>query len=617
MSDHTEGAELRAELKLVISHFEDYLSATISARNLSQRDRDYKNNFQWTSEEKQKLLMDDRNQAPIVNNHIKPKIEGLKGLLVQRRTDPKAFPRNQKDEKAAEAVTDGLRYVNDNTDMDTVESNVADDFFTEGTGSAIIEIKNTAHGKEIEVNWIPWDRYYYDPHSRFLDFNDKQYDGIVIWMDASVAGRLFKLEANEIAGLLIESSDETFEDRPRWIDGKRKRIRVCQHFYLKDGTWKMCYFTSTRFLIEPKDSPYLDEDGVPRNPIESQSAYIDRDNNRFGEVRYLIDLQDEINHRHSKYLHLLSVRQTMSRQGAIDDIPALKRELAKPDGHVEYKGDKGDFDILPTGDMADAQFKLLQEAKDQIGAKSFSAPLAGTSKADLSGKAEQLRQQAATTELASLYAGLAAWKRRIYRQIWMRIKQFWDREKWIRVTDDTTKLRWVGLNQQITLTDLLNEKMQDESLPLIERKQAAAQFQQMLQSQDPRLEQLVDVKNDVTELDLDIIIEQSLDTVNIQNEQFELVAKIMQTRPDEIPLGVLLKLSSLRDKDKIIKEIEEGQKAAQQASQERNQLEMQKEQATTAEKQAKAGKIKAEELQTNVQTQLILETPPDDTGVVI
>ena len=216
-------------------------------------------------------------------------------------------------------------------------------------------------------------------------------------MDVETLIETFNIKKDEQDSILqdggfMQSIYETFSDRPTWVDRKNKRVRVCQHYFKKNGVWHVCHFMHDRFLVEPSPVKYVDEDGIPVNPIEAVSAYIDRENNRFGEVRYLIDLQDEINHRRSKYLFMLSNRQTIGRKGAIDDIPSMKRELSKPNGHVEYKGEKGDFDILGTNDMADAQYRLLQESIDQIGSKSFSAPLSGGTKADLSGKAEQLRQ---------------------------------------------------------------------------------------------------------------------------------------------------------------------------------------------------------------------------------
>jgi len=52
---------------------------------------------------------------------------------------------------------------------------------------------------------------------------------------------------------LSPEGEETFDDRPQWIDHKNNRIRVCQHFFIEKGVWKLAYFTETRFLIEPMD----------------------------------------------------------------------------------------------------------------------------------------------------------------------------------------------------------------------------------------------------------------------------------------------------------------------------------------------------------------------------
>lgn len=606
------------DLATVKGHVEDFLNNTEFARILSERDRDYKDHKQWTAEEEARLRA--RNQAAIVVNRIKPKVEGLKGLLISRRTDPKALPRTKHHEKAAEAITDALRFVNDNVDLDQIELDVADNVFVEGYGAAITEVKRRGDEREITVTHIPWDRYYFDVHSRRLSFQDKRYDGIIIWMDYEEVQEIFGVETDY---LLYGDGSGTFDDRPRWIDTTRKRVRVCQHFYKREGVWWMCYFTASGFLIEPMVSPYLDDNDQPVNPIEAVSANIDRDNNRFGEVRYWIDLQDEINHRRSKFLHMLSVRQTAAARGAIPDIPALKRELAKPDGHVEYTGEKGAFEVLNTGDMAEAQLMLLQDSKNELDSVGFNAQLSGERQGDLSGRAISNLQSAAMNELSSLYAGLNSWKKRIYTQIWYRIRQFWDEETWIRILDDQSRIRWVGLNQQITVQQLLEEQINDESLDLRTRQEAAALFQKMMQSQDPRLNEITEVRNDVAELSVDINIETALDTPNIQAEQFELLAAIAQGR-SEIPFAALLRLSSLRDKDAIIKEIEAQQQAAGQAAQQVQAIEQMKVQVESAEKAAKAKKYEAEiqkleqeSIQTMIQNHLLVEQPPKDSAVVL
>lgn len=599
---------------------DDWLTITEDARYLSERDRDYKDNKQWTDEEI--TTLNARNQAPVTVNRIYPKVEGMKGLLVSRKTDPKAYGRTPKHEKAAEVVTDALKYVSDNVDLDQVKLDVADNIFTEGYGAAIVEIKETPQGPEIDVNRVPWDRYYFDYRSRRLDFADKMWDGIVIWMSVQDAMSVFRISRSKAESLLAENSsyDETFEDRPldavSWIDTKEERIRVCQHFELDKGEWKMGFLSSEDWLIKPIPSPYLDEFGRPTNPIESQAANIDRENARFGPVRYWIDMQKELNHRRSKFLHLLSTRQTAGRKGAIPDVSALKRELSRADGHVEYNGEKGDFEMLNTGDMAEAQFTLYQDGKQELDAVGFNAQLSGERQGDLSGRAIVSLQQAAVNELSSLYNGIAQWEKRIYRQIWCRIKQSWTEEKWIRVTDDKPKLRYVGLNQQITLQMQLEELIDDESIDLPFRQQYLQQFQ-MLQQQNPMaLQQIVEVRNELGELDMDIILDVSIDSINAQMEQFDLMAKIAQTRP-EIPFEEVIKLSTLRNKDEIIKSMEARAQANSQAQQQAQQLEQGKTMAETEEKTAKARKAHAEADRETIQTELLIENPPDDSAVVI
>ena len=551
-------------LEKVKTQVEEFLTQTQSARAASERDRDYVDHKQWTQAEIEKLT--GRQQAPIVVNRIKPKVEGLKGLVSIRLTDPKAYPRTQAHEKSSEAITDGLRYVTDNNDFQDCKMQVCDDFFVEGYGGALVDVQQMGDEIDIRIEEIPWDRIYFDPHSRKKDFSDARYMGLILWMDEDEVVEKFP-DADIDALFASKSDNEEFRDRPSWVDGKNRRLRIAHHFYKHKGVWSMCMFTDGLFLIEPDASPYLDEFGDPSNPIELVSAYIDRDNNRYGEVRGFIDQQDEINHRRSKALHLLSQRQTAGRKGAVKDIAAMKRELAKANGHVEYDGAKGDFEVLPTGDMAKGQFELYQDAKAELDAVSFNAQMAGErQQGDLSGIAINRLQQAGMMELNGLFSALNGWEKRIYRQVWARIKQFWTAEKWVRITDDEKNLRWVGLNAQVTAQEFLEERINDEAQPLHIRQAAAAAYTQLMQTNDPVLQQIVDVKNNVVEMDVDIILDQSFDTVNIQQEQFEMLTKFAQGA--DIDIIELISLSQIRGKDELIEKIEKRrQEAAQSQSQ--------------------------------------------------
>lgn len=606
---------------------EKFLSDTEDARHSSERCRDYFDYKQWTAEEAATLLR--RKQAPIVVNRIKPKVKGLVGLYNMMKGDPKAWPRTKKHEKSAHAITDALRFVSDNNNFDSLRLDVAEEFFVEGYGGAFVNVKQVKSGDiEINIEQIPWDRIYFDPHSRRKDFKDARYMGIIMWMYREEAKETFP-DADVEQLIQGEYTDETHEDRPRWVDTKSDRVRVALHFYIDKGQWQMCIFSGDYFIVEPQDSPFLDDDGEPTNPIELVSANIDRDNHRYGEVLGFLDQQDEINHRRSKFLHYLNNRQTWGRKGSIQDIATFKREMQKPDGHAEALGVFGTdwgFMDMPTAEQG--QFALYQDAKAEMDSVSYNAQLSGErQQGDLSGRAIDKLQQAGTIELNQDYALLTGWENRVYRQVWSRIKQHWTAEKWIRVTDDQESLRWIGLNTQVTAREFLEEKINDESLPKIQRKSYAASYTfltQLEDSNDPNqaqqasdaLETPVDIQNPVAELDVDIILDQSFDVMNSQSEQFRLLAEFAQTSQD-IDIIELIELSSLRNKEALIEKIENRRAQALQAQGDVAQIQSANEQMKGFKMAADADKSQAEADQKKVETQLILRDPTRITNLSI
>ena len=49
---------------------------------------------------------------------------------------------------------------------------------------------------------MPWDRIWYDPHSRALDFTDARYKGLVIWMDQDQLEELYP-DADEVIDSIV------------------------------------------------------------------------------------------------------------------------------------------------------------------------------------------------------------------------------------------------------------------------------------------------------------------------------------------------------------------------------------------------------------------------------
>ncbi|WP_299942129.1 hypothetical protein [uncultured Microbulbifer sp.] len=473
------------------------------------------------------------------------------------------------DEQSADAVTDALRYVADNVGFDQVASSVFEQgMLVEGYAGAIIEPVEKRGEVEIEVKFVPFDRCYFDPHSRERDFSDCSYKGMVVWMDLGEAKRKYPEKSDQITEVQANyGADETFEDKPRWVDGKRKRIKVCQHYFLCEGQWYVAHFSGDLFLLDPRPCPLLDEHGEPECPMELVHAYITRDNERYGLVSSLLGLQDEINHRRSKALHSLSVKQVLYEQGSLTNPRNTVDQLKKADGAVEVPPgslENGRVQIRENTDVGMGQLQLLQEAKSEMESRGASNILSGLSSegAQMSGRALRTIQNSAQLEIGPLLDAHRHWKRRCYRQIWNRIKQFWNNERWVRVTDDEDNLKFVGLNQPVTVGQRLQEKAQEGS------EQAQVALQEMTAAQDPRLGEVHEVRNQVAELDVDIKIDEAPDVVTVQQEQFEVITELAKMYgPQHVPFEVVLQLSSLRNKDKVLEKIKGDPKQAQMAAQ--------------------------------------------------
>ena len=286
-----------------------------------------------------------------------------------------------------------------------------------------------------------------------------------------------------------------------------------------------------------------------------------------------------------------------------------------------------DFGVLPTNDMAQGQFDLYADAKAELDAVSFNAQLAGErNSGDLSGKAIDRLQQAGVIELNGLFTALNGWEKRIYRQVWARIKQFWNEEKWIRVTDDQDNLRWVGLNSEVKAGEWMESIILDESESLVKRKQVAATFQflqgilngedlEAAQLAEAKLNEIISVQNDTSELDVDIILDQSFDTVNIQQEQFQLIAQF--GKDSGIDVLELISLSQIRGKEELIDKIE--QRRAQQAQAQGNleQEAANEKKADVAIKMTTAAKIQEEAIQKKIENVILVNQPDQNPQVSV
>jgi hypothetical protein len=564
-------------LARLIEMFEASEDQSRDNREKAERDVDYYDGKQWTETEIKKLS--DRGQAAIANNLIRPKIRYLQGLEKSQRTDPVAKPRTPKHEEDASTATAVLRFTADDNRYDQARSKVFKDVASVGWGGneVVVEHVPGQPNPKVIIRRCQWDRMFWDPYSSEDDFSDASYLGLVIWMDREEAQRRYGEDAGKVFDETVQTSQVggTYDDRPKtttWVDRqKRVRVRVVQIYHIgADGTWQFCEFTKGGFL-NAGPSPWLDDFGRPEHPYCWASANVDRDNNRFGEIRELIDLQDSINKRESKFLHLVSVRQTFGTEGSLGSKTTrdLRNELAKPDGHVSLAPGiefGKQFGVIPTGDMAQGQFELLQNAKADMQVHGPNAAMMGKGPSGASGRSILANQQGGSLEASPLTDALRDLDHRTYQKVWRRVRQFWVAEQWVSITDDMKNLKWTGVNQPVP------DPMTGQ--PAV----------------DPMTGQPV-VQNELAKLVVDITIDDAPHVGTMQDEEFGKLADLAAVVPalQQLPADVWIGMSSLRNKGALIQKIQQQQGPPPDPIQEAaNQVQIEEKQANTAHKAAQA-----------------------------
>lgn len=551
-------------LRQLCSWFEEAEQSTQTSREKAERDRDYYDGKQWTEEEAAELRK--RGQPVIALNVIRARVNYHLGIEKKQRRDPKAYGRGPNDQQAAEVSTEALRYAMDRTDYHTERSRVWENIKVEGIGALEASLEPRPDGNS-DVKWkqIPWDRFFYDPHSARGDFRDARYLGQVRWLDEEEVISEYPDGGAALDAALNAPMDgglglgDTYEDRPRWqmwADPKRKRVRVVQIWYQERGQWMWAEFCKGGILAAGP-SPYVDDEGDTLCGIIAESCYIDRENNRYGEVRDLVDPQDEVNKRRSKALHAVNTNVVITENGAIPDgdTEKARREANRPDGFIVVQPGRR-FEIDRNTDMAQGQAMLLQQAMAHIMSTGPNAALLGKGTEDQSGRAIQAQQQGGMIELGDGLDVLRRMDWRVYKFTWFALKQYWQAPMWIRVTEDEEAPTYVGINQP---------------------------------QMDPMTGQ-VQMHNQIAAADVDIIIEDAPDVPTLEGETFAAVMDVLSKGAPPPMLKVMIELHpglKASVKKKLNNFIDEMMQQQAQAAQQQQQIEQAKVQSDAQTKERK------------------------------
>ena len=570
-----------ASLSLLKRRYQDYLTSKRDERDEEDKSDRYYHGDQWTADEIQKLK--DRNQPVVTDNRIQPNIDGVVGVVEKLRQDPKAYARTPKHEQGAEIATYALNYALDENRWKDFTPVIA----REGAIKAVVGV---------ELSIVPGDRgdpdikidrvltgFFYDPRSIQEDLSDARYMGVAKWVDLELAKEMFPDHADELddlasAGDGSDSNDLTDREQV-WVQVNEKRLRLVEQWYLRKGKWCFCFYTGAMKLHEGV-SPFKDEKGKTFPRYVMFSANIDHDADRYGLIRNLIPMQDEVNHRRSKALHALNTIRVYLESGSVEDPKEIQKQINSNDGLVIIPpGAK--VDEKSNAQQAQGNMEMLQEAKQSLETAGLSPQLLGEAGSDQSGRAIALLQQAALSQLGPFIVNWRGWKMRVYRAVWFMIQQNWTNERMIRVTDDPETPGFLPVNSPMK-DEMGNPVLRADGTPVLQ--------------------------NPLGSLDVDIIIDEGPDTVTQMQDVYQALSNIPNVPPQVIIETANLPLSI---KKKVLGIIEQAQQQPnpevavgqaklklaaeeQQMNQQMKQAEFAQEQQRDADK-AEAARLKAHE----------------------
>jgi len=595
------------------------------ARKLSHRDRDWYDNYndtQWDEREKQILMR--RGQPIVTMNRIKRKVNFLCGIEQKARSDPKAFARKPGNEEQAQVATDVLDYIENTIRFDKIASSSFKCLAIEGIAAIDICYEKGEGAFGIVGKEIDFDQFFYDPRSRRADFSDARYLGYHNWYDLEDALALFPdnpdAEAALKGSLTGDTTDEGYDDKPRfrWGDEDRQRVRVaCIYWRAPDGVWNYAYFSGGGVLDEG-ESKYVDDKGVPTCPIIAASAYVTRENERYGVVRDMIGPQSEMNYRRSMSLFLIKNRRIWSKAGVFPPDTNPKEEVARADAHLIANGEYGtDWGFIESQAEVSQNFELLQDAKNEIDAQGPNAGLQGRGVENQSGRAILAQQNAGLAEENTLYDTHNDWKLRVYRAFWARAKQFWTEPMFLRISDDEAPegARFTPVNQPMMpgqMPGMQPGQPMPSQAPPMGGVPGMGMPGQMPPQMPPQMGNVMPmgmgmppmqppVQNALAEMDVDIIIEAAPDMITLQHEQFEQLTAMVQAGVP-IPPDVLIEASQLKNKKALVEKMDAGAQL-QQAMQQIEELKKQLEQQDAAKMQAEAQKAQMEAARLQMEMQ--------------
>jgi hypothetical protein len=566
-----KAGETQADRELLIELDKDFRAALdhptwVNARKEAVIDHKYREGEQWTAEELGVLR--NRRQPPTVNNQVSVTINRLVGGFVTRNTKTVFRARNPSGEDTAGVLNDLFRHIKQSNRLEFEERDQFRDGATSGFGALKAEvIFDELFQPHIVLRRISSFECFPDPWSRAYDWNE---DALFIahakYMDFPEAAALHPAHREE---LLQMASGDSFEGLLGGVegfrntnyldldsDGRPRRIRIVELWkkrkereellvvYGPDGLPQVFQPTaldsSARRAIAAAGHRVQEISRVKVTMHQAQFAggvllehkvdphssplfpfvpfWVDRRENGepFSMIRIARPLQDVVNKRESKAMHLINTNRATYEQGAIEDKTILAEEMAKADGQIEVaRGYFERFRLDNNLQLADSQFAMHQQAQVDFRRVTGVNPESLGEKSEVRSGVGIARKQAASEAIMSpVYDEYRRTREITARLVLHLIRAYYTTEKTFLVTDELNNRKPVHLGPQ-NLSALKTELY-------------------------------------------DTAIEEAPDQTTRQQEQLQILGDLITRIPANDPRTLLLlRLSDIRDKDATIQQFQQ------------------------------------------------------------
>jgi hypothetical protein len=620
--------------RLLLGYYRQELDRQSENRFQMAVDADYYDSIQWEEDEAAELK--ERGQAPIVYNVIAQTINWVIGSEKRGRTDFKILPRSADAATAAELKTKYLKYLSDVNRTPFQLSRAFEDAIKVGIGWIETGVQDEDDGEPIYERYESWRNILHDSAATELDNSDGRYIFRSKWVDVDVAKALFPGREAQIDSAIVDASlYGTFDmvdgdvpmdfmefDRTAYgisrtlVTHKRQRVRIIECEYrvpekvqvLRGGVFKgeiydpqdqrhiealqsgqsavasrvkmrvrLCHMTVKDLLWEGP-SPYR-HNRFRFTPIWCYRR--DRDNLPYGMIRSIRDIQDDINKRASKALHILSSNKVNMEEGALPDgvtLDEFSEENARSDAINIFRNGalgSGKVQFGVDRDLAPAHLELMSRGIgmiQQVGG--VTDELLGRTTNAVSGIAVQRRQEQGSLATNKPFDNL-----RLSVQMQGELKlslmeQFVSEEKTFRITNQRGTPEFVNLNDGLPENDVTRTKadfvVSEAEWRATMRQAAAEQLSDMISKMPPQVGMLL----------LDLVVE-SMDLPNAEEIAKRIRSVNGQKDPDQT--------------EPTPEELEQMEQAAKQAQAQEAMFmaELEGKQADTLKKTADARKAMA------------------------